>query len=268
VSDFTPGSKPREQAGSSRPTKVFLGIVAVVGIGLVAWAGLSTQHRRPVQAPGVVPSTIGASVNGTAIEAYRFGTGKKRYLIVGGMHGNEYGAAVGTALVARLTADQTLVPQGTEIDVIPLLNPDGNAASTRANAHGVDLNRNFPSKNWTPVLAHGDRTTLSGGTYGGSEPETKALLGCLKSNFHGIVSLHSKGGIVDYDGPDGLRIARSVSAETGLPVKHVAYQPSVHGSLGLYVPEKYHIPVITLELKSRTLSDGVLRGILAVANSD
>ena len=31
---------------------------------------------------------------------------------------------------------------------IPCLNPDGMSKNTRTNSNGVDLNRNFPTKNW------------------------------------------------------------------------------------------------------------------------
>ena len=59
-------------------------------------------------------------------------------LVVGCVHGNETaGIAVSRAL-ERVAAD------GLDLWIIPDLNPDGVAAGTRGNAHGVDLNRNFP----------------------------------------------------------------------------------------------------------------------------
>jgi hypothetical protein len=53
---------------------------------------------------------------------------------------------------------------------VPNLNPDGYAAHTRQNAHGVDLNRNFGAM-WAPV---GHRGSLQwSGPRPFSEPETR-----------------------------------------------------------------------------------------------
>ena len=59
----------------------------------------------------------------------------------------------GIAITRRLIAAGA--PSGTEIVVVPAVNPDGCARGTRGNAHGVDLNRNFPS-NWAAIGRPGD----------------------------------------------------------------------------------------------------------------
>ena len=84
---------------------------------------------------------LGRSVEGRAIVAFVGGdaSASRHVLVVGCIHGNE---PAGTAVTTLLTTLR--VPADVELWVIPYLNPDGAAAATRGNAHGVDLNRNFP----------------------------------------------------------------------------------------------------------------------------
>jgi murein peptide amidase A len=91
------------------------------------------------------------------------GTGP-RILVVGCIHGNE---PAGIAIVRALERTH---PKA-DLWLVPVLNPDGLAADTRQNAHGVDLNRNFPSL-WQH-FGHPDSTYYSG-PKPFSEPETRA----------------------------------------------------------------------------------------------
>ena len=87
-----------------------------------------------------------------------------------GMHGDEPGPS---RILYQLRDGRPI--KGADIWVIPVYNPDGRARHTRQNAHGVDLNRNWPY-HW----AH-----LGGATYSGpraaSEPETRAVMAFLKA---------------------------------------------------------------------------------------
>jgi protein MpaA len=65
-------------------------------------------------------------------------------LVVGCIHGNE---PAGIAIAQRLERSS---PRGVDLWIVPVLNPDGRAADTRGNTHGVDLNRNFPW-HWRPL---------------------------------------------------------------------------------------------------------------------
>ncbi len=88
---------------------------------------------------------IGHSAQGREIRATRVGAEGARVnvLVVGDVHGNE---PAGEAIVARLRRAR---PEGVTLWLVRTGNPDGRAASTRQNARGVDLNRNFPWR-WRP----------------------------------------------------------------------------------------------------------------------
>jgi protein MpaA len=110
---------------------------------------------------------IGHSVEHRPIVVTRVGdpAAQVRVLVVGDIHGNE---RAGERIVARLTRSH---PEGVRLWLIRTANPDGVAAGTRQNAHGVDLNRNFPYR-WRP----GPRGTYYPGRAAASEPETRALM--------------------------------------------------------------------------------------------
>jgi murein peptide amidase A len=82
---------------------------------------------------------LGRSVEGRPIEAVEVGDRNgPTVLVVGCVHGDE---SAGLAVARRL---RRMSPRGLDLWIVPDLNPDGRAANRRGNAHGVDLNRNFP----------------------------------------------------------------------------------------------------------------------------
>jgi protein MpaA len=136
--------------------------IVAIGIAFIATAAVSADTRASQSR--TTRHLIGHSVRGRAIYAYQRGDPYgPTVLVVGSIHGNEPG---GVAVVRRLLKMQA--PEGIDLWLIPNLNPDGRAAGTRGNAHGVDLNRNFPWR-WR---------RLSGAFYSGrrslSEPESRA----------------------------------------------------------------------------------------------
>ena len=150
---------------------------------------------------GPAPRTIGYSALGEPILYYAFGHGERQYLIVAGIHGGYEGNTTDLAnqLVIYLAEHLEVVPSDASLYIIASMNPDGAAlgrnADGRANSNGVDLNRNFPSRNWVPDWDHSncwnDRRT-TGGKFGGSEPETRAVMSFIGSHrIRAVISYHS-----------------------------------------------------------------------------
>ena len=137
-----------------------------------------------------------------------------RVLVIGCIHGNE---TAGMRVARRLIAAHA--PAHTDLQVIPTLNPDGVAANTRGNAHGVDLNRNFPF-GWRP---------LGGLEYSGahplSEPESRAARGLILRTAPDItIWFHQPFGLTDRSGGD-TAIERRYAQLVGLPLVRLRRYP-------------------------------------------
>ena len=158
-------------------------------------------------------------------------------LILAAIHGNEPETTV--ALSAALRAVE---PGARRAAVVLCANPDGMRSGTRGTAAGVDLNRNFATRNWGPPLA-GELPTGSGP---GSEPETRALVALIERlSPPWVLSIHSD--LACVDDPKATALARRLSERSGLPlVSGVGY--ATPGSLGTWCAER-GLDIVTLEIE-------------------
>ena len=135
---------------------------------------------------------------------------------------------------------------------IPCLNPDGLSTNTRTNSNGVDLNRNFPTKNWGKN--EGENATCDDCTtayYGGKSPasevETQFVINVIeKYSPKLILTIHAPYKVVNYDGP-AKEIAEKISKIIGYPAEGSIGYPTP-GSFGTYCGVERNVPIITLEL--------------------
>ena len=157
-------------------------------------------------------------------------------LVLGCMHGDE---PQGEYLINEYIKSNT----DTKLMFVPCVNPDGVKAKTRVNSNGVDINRNFPTKNWELT----EKNEFFGGNTPASEIETKFLVEIIekyKPKF--ILTLHAPYKVVNYDG-DALEIAEKISEIINYPVESSIGYPTP-GSFGTWSGIEKNIPTITLEL--------------------
>ncbi|OGI02045.1 MAG: hypothetical protein A2Y25_04095 [Candidatus Melainabacteria bacterium GWF2_37_15] len=155
-------------------------------------------------------------------------------LIIGVFHGDE---PAGEYLVNSLINDIRKNPDllaSSVVLLVPCLNPDGKAQNTRENANGVDLNRDFPTKNQPNI----DKEP---------ELETKFVMEIMNEyKPDRILTIHAPYEVVNYDGPAD-NMAENISRLNGYPVQVDIGYPTP-GSFGTYAGKERNIPIITLEL--------------------
>ena len=157
-------------------------------------------------------------------------------LVIGVVHGDE---PQGEYLINKYLESHF----NSQLAFIPILNPDGKQAGTRVNANGVDLNRNFPTKNW--VLS--EKNEFFGGEFPASEVETKFLIDIIEELKPSLIlTLHAPFKVVNYDG-NARNIAKKISEIIKYPVEENIGYPTP-GSFGTWAGVERNISTITLEL--------------------
>lgn len=162
--------------------------------------------------------------------------------------------------------------EGLVLFVIPVLNPDGYARALknpdywqrgrvgRFNAHGVDLDRNFPANNfqsysvWPFGKDYKEVTKVYCGEKSASEPETRALIDLVsKEEIGKIISLHNVGGdvIVDERNPN---IVKWAEVYHKLANFRIIQSPHLSGNMSEWTHEN-GIDYITIEGTTRWGSD-------------
>ncbi|HSO12531.1 MAG TPA: M14 family metallopeptidase [Anaerolineales bacterium] len=218
---------------------------------------------------GQQSSIIGLSHTGRPIDVYTFGTGEREYLIVGGIHGGSEWNTVALAneLIRHVNDHPEVIPSDVTLYIIRNMNPDGEARSHdvdgRVNNRGVDLNRNFPSQNWA---ADWDRDgcwvwrQTTGGSYGGSEPETRSVMSFISTHdIQAVLSYHSAALGVFPGGdpwqPDSIRLAKALAKVTDYPYPPLDTGCEYTGTLADWAVENGVGAAVDMELANHTDTD-------------
>ncbi|MCE7791160.1 peptidoglycan-binding protein [Salipaludibacillus sp. CUR1] len=226
-------------------------------------------RRLEVMYPGLVErKVIGRSVDGRAIHAVKLGRGSTEVFINGSHHAYEHMTtnvnmkmldeyAYAYAKNQRIDGwNVRTVLNRTSIWFVPMVNPDGvelvqrgpsalssslasqairinggrtNFTSWKANARGVDLNRQYPAL-WHTIENNPGRPSRRDykGTSPLTEPEARAVYDFARSrDFKTALSYHSSGEVLFTRRPG--HVARIVSAKTGYRIVDLTHSPSGGG---------------------------------------
>lgn len=201
--------------------------------------------------------SIGSSVNGRSIIGYKFGSGGSTVVFVGGLHGTERSSKrTLDAWIDELDANFGRIPTDKTIVVIPNSNPDGYARGSRTNARNVDLNRNFPSNDWTKDVYQPGNVLLENG--GGlnplSEPESANLASYIQSVSPSLVlTYHAVARTVIYNGSgNSASLASMYGNHTGFGVSSSSHEDGIFaypttGEFETWLHDKLGIPTLLIE---------------------
>jgi predicted deacylase len=271
-----------QTSSSRRLITIGIFVVVVIAGGVFICNGFRSQRKEVEPVVSVQPepipriSRIGKSVQGRDIEAYTFGTGEKRLVFVGGIHGGYEWNSVLLAyqFIDYLKENPHFIPDNLTVTVVPSANPDGvfkvigkegkftladvpsgtDQSLGRFNANGVDLNRNFDCK-WQPKSTWKSKT-VSAGAQAFSEPEAKAIQKVVSdSKPDAVVFWHSQSNAVYASEceqgilPETLVIMDAYAKAAGYPAVKSFDSYAVTGDAEGWLAS-INIPAITVELKT------------------
>ena len=251
-----------------------LALVAAVAL-LLAGSGVALGEAAEPRT-----STIGISQGGVPLVLYTLGTGPRRVLMLGGQHGGPEANTVelATGLLDYFSSNSEQLPNGIELNVLLVANPDGLAIGSRQFLSGVDPNRNWGGRDWRSDAFDSNGVFRSG--LGGPEPfseqETRALAEWVLTNRPAfVVNYHSAGGFM-FGGRDGVAGELSAAyadasgyywpAPSGTGGGNRSPLPySASGSMNVWLRD-VGIPAILVELSTprSTEIERNLRGLTAV----
>jgi murein peptide amidase A len=248
--------RPSSRASSRRGRAVaaLASLATLLPVALVvpiADASTSASSR-----PAVIGRTvIGHSVQGRPIVAWHLGEpGKKKVVLISVMHGNE-------PAPRRILTDLRDGPPVHDVNlwVLPVYNPDGLAHHQRKNAHGVDLNRNYPYK-WARLDGN-----YESGPKPASEPETRAakrFLSRVRPAY--VLSFHQPLHAVDVT--ERPKFSKRVARALGLPMSRLTCGSTCHGTMTMWFNHTFSGFALTVEYgahptaaKLRAAPDQILR---------
>jgi predicted deacylase len=230
-----------------RLSGALLAVLSLLAVGLVESAPVVAV---PVAVPAAVTGSstssaligtrvIGHTVKGRRIKAYHLGdpTSPVKAVFVATIHGNE---AQPARILLNLRNGAPIA--GADIWVVPYLNRDGFTRHTRKNAHGVDLNRNFPVR-W--IRQHG---SYDSGRKPASEPETRALMRFLRAVRPSYVAgFHQPLNGVDTSYGKSRPLAYRLSANLHLPRKVFSCNHGCHGTMTQWFNKRFPGAALTVE---------------------
>ncbi len=182
---------------------------------------------------------IGRSALNNDIVAYHYGKGSKKILVFGASHGDELNSVrMVQYIMHQVQNKKVVVPNNISLIFVPMANPDGFLYINRMNANGIDLNRNFPAKDWKrKVYVSGYVLKKGGGRYAGSEPETKAFVNLIKREKPLVsISYHSRAGYIypAMKDPYSKKLAKIYEQGSGIKAMFVSWSATVYPVTGGY----------------------------------
>lgn len=189
-------------------------------------------------------------------------------MIMCGVHGDEITPIKFCFdILEDLDNNKKIIGDDNLVIVAPIVNPDSffKSKPTRTNARGIDINRNFPTKDWYKnalklwKTKYGAQKRRYPGKNPLSEPEVLFQVNLIKRyDPNKVISVHSPLTMLDYDGPVfGSRDSSDKGEQAkDLLIKmsekasgyKISNYPFFTGSLGNYAGNENQIPTYTLEL--------------------